>query len=623
MLDSLRSFAGSPLGIAVFIALIFGLLFFGLSGFSGNSGVAQVGQERVLGQEFSNAYNDELQNIAGIVTPTRAWDQGLPQNVLSNLIQQAVIRDETSTMNMGLSDDAVAATIALDPFFQSDGQFNPDVIQRILVSQDLSEAELIDDFRAAILQNQLFLAIRGGEPVLSETYRRILAEFYGEQRTIEYAVLTSDILDHGRDPTDEELAAFYDDSPDLWQIDEVRNVVLLELSPRMLADPSTVTDEDVEMAYEARRVAVETRDVWIHVFDDRDNLTAAEAAEAAALAIDSGQTFDDLIAVGDIDPTNLGGVGAGGINDPAIGDAAFELQAGETRIVDGRAGATLVHVAEIASGDLPPIDEIADEIRQELAESRTAGTLAELGVAIDEGREAGQTLVEVGEALGLTTLVVAFDADGNDGVGSPISDLPGGNALLTRAFEADIGTASSPVSLGVPGAALWYEVMGIAEPRQLTLDEIRDRVVEAWTEDADQLRIEVLAESIAGLLNDGISTTEIEAELGVEFLTSEALSRTSQPPAQTTITALQAAYSAPLGGVATVANAAGDGRVVLRVSEILALDFDPDADLLPDVLSTAENIARQVAITYVADLQDRISITVNWDLVRQITGLPR
>jgi peptidyl-prolyl cis-trans isomerase D len=289
----------------------------------------------------------------------------------------------------------------------------------------------------------------------------------------------------------------------------------------------------------------------------------------------------------------------------------------------GRAGATLVHVAEIALGDLPPIEEIADEIRQELAEERTIGTLAEIGGPIDEGREAGQTLVEVGETLGLPILVVAFDADGNDGVGTPLTDLPGGNALLTRAFEADIGTASSPISLGAPGAALWYEVLEIVEPRQLALDEIRDRVTEAWRVESDRLRLEVLAESIAGLLNDGVPTAEIAAELGVAFLTSEALSRASQPPAQTALTALQATFAAPLGGVATVANDVGDGRVVLRVSEILTPDFDPDAELSPEVTTTAETIANEVGFAYLNDLQDRIPITVNEDLIRQIVGVPR
>lgn len=623
MLDSLRSFAGSPLGIVVFLALIAGLLFFGLSGFSGTSGVAQVGQERVSAQEFSDAYNAELGTIAGIVTPTRAWDQGLPQNVLSNLIQQAAIRDETSTMDMGLTDEGVATTIALDPFFQSDGQFDPTVVQRIMLSQGLTEAELIDDFRESILRNQLFLAIRGDSPVLSETYRRVLAEFYSELRTIEYAVLTSDILDDSPEPTDDELLAFYEDNLDQWQIGEIRTVVLLELSPRVLADPSAIADEDIAAAYEARQVAAETRDVSIYVFDDRGELTAAEAAAAGALALDNGQTFDDLIEAGEIDPTSLGFVGAGGINDPAIAAAALDLQAGEMRIVEGRAGATLVHVAEIALGDLPPIEEIADQIRQELAEERTIGTLAEIGAPIDEGREAGQTLVEVGETLGLPTLVVAFDADGNDGVGAPLTDLPGGNALLTRAFEADIGTASSPISLGAPGAALWYEVLEIVEPRQLTLDEIRDRVTEAWRVESDRLRLEVLAESIAGLLNDGVPTAEIADELGVTFLTSEALTRASQPPPQTALTALQATFAAPLGGVATVANDVGDGRVVLRVSEILTPDFDPDAELSPEVIAAAESIANEVGFAYLNDLQDRIPITVNEDLIRQIVGVPR
>lgn len=620
MLDSLRSFAGSPLGIVVFAALIIGLLFFGLGGFTGSTNVAQVGGQQVTAQEFADAYNAEIRNV-GFITPTRAWESQLPQSVLNNLVQLAAIRDEAATMKMGLSDEAVAAAIARDPFFQTDGQFNPAILQNVLVSEGMTEADLIEEFREGLLRNQIFLSIRGNTLPLPESYRRILSSVYGEQRTIDYALLTPDMLDEGAEPTEEEIATYYDDNADQWQVGEVRTAAILELSPRILADPDAITDEEVATEYAARQVENETRDVRIYVFDERDGVPAAEVADNVAAAIEAGQTFDELVEAGDIDPTGLGFVGAGGINDPAIADAAFAMEAGEMEIVEGRAGATLVHVAEVTLGDLPPLEEIADDIRQELAEERTTGALSDLALAIDEGREAGQTLIEVGEAMGLPTRIVSFDADGNDGLGEPLTDLPGGNALLTRAFETDIGTAASPINLTTPGAALWYEILEVAAPRQLALEEIRERVVDAWQADSEQLRLDLLAESVAGLLDDGVSIEQIEAELGVTFLTSEPFTRTSTPPPQTTTSALQAAFSGPLGYVATIGDTTGDGRVVLRVAEVISPDFDPDGDPLPEITTAANAIADQLALTYIFDLQLRIPLSVNMDLVQQIVGV--
>ncbi len=619
MLDSLRSFAGSPLGIVVFAALIIGLLFFGLGGFTGSTNVARVGGQQVSQQDFADAYNAEMRNV-GFITPTRAWEAQLPQSVLNNLVQLAAIRDEASRMKMGLSDEAVAEAIAQDPFFQTDGQFNPAILQNVLASEGITEGDLIEEFREGLLRNQIFLAIRGDSTPLPESYRRILNSVYGEQRTIAYAVLTPDLLEEGAEPTEEEIQAYYDDNTDQWQIGEVRTVALLELSPRVLADPDAITDEQVAAEYAARQVENETRNVWIYVFDERDGVPAAEVAENVAAAIEAGQTFDELVEAGEIDPTNLGFVGAGGVNDPAIAEAAFGMEAVGTEIVTGRAGATLVHVSEITLGDLPPLEEIADDIRQELAEEQTTGTLFDLATAIDEGREAGQTLVEVGEAMGLPTRIVSFDEDGNDGLGEPLADLPGGNALLTRAFETDVGTAASPINLTTPGAALWFEILEVAAPRQLDLDEIRNRVVEAWQADSEQIRLDLLAESVAGLLNDGVSTEQIEADFGVTFLTSEAFTRTSSPPPQTTASAIQAAFSGPLGYVATIGNAGGNGRVVLRVTDVVTPDFDPAAEPLPEITNIAGTISDQLALTYIFDLQLRIPLSVNMDLVQQIVG---
>ena len=50
------------------------------------------------------------------------------------------------------------------------------------------------------------------------------------------------------------------------------------------------------------------------------------------------------------------------------------MDEGGTQIVAGRSGATLVHVAAITAGDLPPLEDMADQIRQQIAESRGHST---------------------------------------------------------------------------------------------------------------------------------------------------------------------------------------------------------------------------------------------------------
>ena len=60
MLNSLRSFAGSPVGALIFAAIIAALLFFGLRGFGAPSMVGHVGSQTITPTEFQTAYNSEL-----------------------------------------------------------------------------------------------------------------------------------------------------------------------------------------------------------------------------------------------------------------------------------------------------------------------------------------------------------------------------------------------------------------------------------------------------------------------------------------------------------------------------------------------------------------------------------
>jgi peptidyl-prolyl cis-trans isomerase D len=619
MLDSLRSFAGSPIGIIVFGALIVGLLFFGLGGFGGTGAVATVGSQQVTQQQFADAYDQQIRQL-GFITPARALTEGVPQQVVNGLVQLAALADQADGLGMGLTDAAVAQAIAADPFFQSDGVFNPAALDNYLRQTGLTERQLVDDFRAGMIRNQLLVAVRGSDATMPETYQRILNDYFGEQRVVRYAVLTPDLLEPGADPTDEELQTYYDENADQWQIGETRRVVLLELSPRILADLDAVTDDEVRAEYDARARQAERRNVWQYVFTAREGVTAAERAAGVTAMLEAGTTFDQLVAAGEITPNDLGLVAIGGLIDPAMAEAAFAMEAGETRIIDGRFGPTLIHVSEISTGDMPAFEEIASDIRREIAEGRTFARISDLTIEIDETRDTGAALQEVGRILELPTRAVVLDIGGNDGLGDAVEDLPGGNALLTRIFEADVGAAAAPVAITGTNGGVWFEVLEIIPPSQLELAEIRDRVIEAWHRDTDALRLQSLAESVVGLLETDQPIEQIETEIGILFQLSEPLSRISPPPADASGALVEAAFGGGEGFAATVPGAAEGTLIVQEVAEVISPEFDPAAEPPAEIQTTADAIGGDMTFGYVVDLQINTPISVNMTLVRRIIG---
>jgi peptidyl-prolyl cis-trans isomerase D len=620
MLDSLRSFAGSPVGIVVFAGLIVGLLFFGLGGFGATSVVASVGGQQVSQQEFASAYTEQTRQM-GLVTPTRAVAERIPWQVAGGLIQLAAIADRADQLGMGLSDIAVAEAVAANAgFLDDDGNFNPTLLENYLRQTGLTERELIDLFRDGMIRNQLLLAIRGVEAAMPLAYQRVLSDFFGEERSVRYAVLTPDLLESDAEPTEEELLAFYEDNVDRWQIGEIREVVLLELSPRALADLGAVTDEEIRAEYDARARQSEQRNVWQFVFTAVEGVTAADRAAAVEAELEAGATFDDLVAAGTIAPNDLGMVNRDGLIDPAMSDAAFAMEVGDTEIIDGRFGPTLVHVSEVTAGDLPLFEELADDIRQEIAESRTFSEISALTVEVDETRDTGAELTEVGDMLNIPIRTVAFDIRGNDRLGEAVEDLPVGTALFTRVFEADVGAAPAPVAIPGTNGGVWFEVLDITPPQQLALEEIRDRVVDAWREESDALRLQALAESVVGLLQADEPIEQIQADIGITFLLSEPLTRASAPPEGATPELVQAAFGGPEGFAAAVAGVEPGTLIVIEVADVTTPDFDPTAEQPLETDTAAAYLLEDLTFGYVNDVQNRTPISFNETLMLQIIG---
>ncbi len=620
MLNWLRSFAGSPVGAVIFAALIFALLFFGLRGFGGSSMVANIGSQSITQAEYQTAYNQTLnyaqQQMGQYISPSRAASLQIPDIALQDLIQTATLRETEKNLGLALSDETVAAAVAKESYFQQNNQFSQAILNDYLARAGQTTAQFLDAYREGMLSNQMLVAISGANPTLPLVYQRILSEFYGEQRVIDYTVLTPDLLGPGPDPTGDDIQAYYDANTDKWQVGETREVQILQLSPSVLADPTAVTDEDIAAAYEQQRLAAERRDVWQQVF------TTQAEADAVQAALDAGQTFDDLVAAGTITPIDLGAVAANGLFDAAVAQAAFAMDEGATQIVTGRSGPTLVHVASITAGDLPPLEEMTDQLREQIAENRTLDRLPTLTTQIDEARDSGQSLEQVAADMNLPIRTFVFDINGNDLFGDPVTDLPGGNAMVTNAFEADIGTSPSPVPLATAGAAAWFQVIDIIPPRQLAIDEAHDYVVAAWKEEQDQQRMQDLAQSVSAMLSQDVPLSEIELQLGVAFQQSDPLTRSSSPPSPLSSGTIQAMFAGQTGDVSTAATADGTGMVVQRVAEVITPDFDPTAPMSDNASTINTAILNQLWRGYIFDLESNLKITTNLDLARQLAGVP-
>ena len=213
----------------------------------------------------------------------------------------------------------------------------------------------------------------------------------------------------------------------LFRAPEYRKVLVLALTPAELASAIEISDADLKKGYEerkARYATPERRHLQQIVFPNM------EEAKAAADKLAKGTTFAALAAergLKDAD-TDLGTLTKTAMVDRAVADAAFALKEGEVSApVEGRFGIVLVQVDKIEPASTKPFEEVAAELKQEMAAERAKAELLTVHDKIEDERLGGATLADLAKKLNLQTRTIeAIDRAGQDRDGKPVADLPQG-----------------------------------------------------------------------------------------------------------------------------------------------------------------------------------------------------
>ena len=399
----------------------------------GRNAVATIGDAEISVEQFRQFYNERLQRLGRQVgrpiTPDEARSRGLDRQILGQLLAETTLDEQAKHLRLGVSETEIAKHITADPSFRGPGgQFDRSRFEQLIRQAGFTENRFVDDQRRAMLRRQIAQSVSGDMKVPA-TAATALNQYRNEKRSIEYVALGPAQAGEIPPPTPEVLSKYFDERKALFRTPEFRKITLLRLSPADLAKPETVSDADARAHFEQRKDSYgkpEKRELRQIVFPNLDE------AAAARERIAKGATFDDIAkerGVSDSD-TVLGTVARSDIIDPAIADAAFSLKAGEvSQPVKGRFGTALLQVNKIEPGEEKTYEQMATQIKTELAEARAKSEISSLRDKIEDERAAGSTLTEAAKKLGLSVInIEAVDRSGR----GPDGKLNRGAAADTR-----------------------------------------------------------------------------------------------------------------------------------------------------------------------------------------------
>lgn len=607
MLDSLRNAAKSWIAKLLLVMLVLSFAVWGISGqiFGGlGSNVLTAGDTRVSILEYRLAYDRQLsllsQQFGVPVTREQAQQFGVDNRVLSQLAAGAVLDEQAREMRLGLSRDRLAAMTAEDPAFQgADGRFDRNQFDFVLRQIGMRPEDYLKNREQAAVRQQIIEAVSDGM-TSPDAFLRAVSLYQGEDRTVDYIVLSRSLVEPIEEPARDILEAYFEENKANYAAPEYRRISYVKLEPADITDPAAIQPEEVQRYYEenaARFTSPEQRKIEQLVFAD------AATAQTAVDKIRGGATFEEIVAeqgktMGDV---VLGTFSKDDVADPAIAEAAFALTEGDVSdVVDGAFGSLLVRVPEIQPAKVQPLSEVEQQIRDDIALGEATRILDDVYVGYEDARAGGETMAEAAARNRLKVVTVeAVDRSGRTPEGTILTDLPESNDLLQEAFDSEVGVENSPLNTGSSGY-LFYEVDDVTEARDRTLDEVRDQVVTDWRENEVATRLAARAEEVEKQVADGKALTEVAEELELEVQVRRGLKRDAND-AELGDAGVAAVFSVARGETGLAPAQDGDAQVVFRVTDVLV-----PADAGPDALP--------------ADMRDRFASAISDDLLDQLVA---
>ena len=588
----------------------------------GQSTVAKVGSTEISLNEFRQTYTDRLQQISRQfgrpLTPDQARAFGLDRQVLQQTIAEAALDEEARRLGLGQSDEQIRQVIMNDPNFKGvGGSFDPNRFQAVIRNFGYTEQRYVSEQRKVSLRRQITGTIGAGlEP--PKTMIDVLTRFQNEQRAIEFVRLDAAQAGTIDAPSPEALAAYFEDHKVQFRAPEYRKISFVVVSPEEIGKWSEVSDEDAKKVFDQRKDRLgtpEKRQIHQIVFPN-----VAEA-QAARERLAGGMSFEDLgkergLSSSDVD---LGLVTKSSL-DPAVGDAAFALPAGEiSQPIQGRLGTSIVKVDKIEPGSEANYASLVGDIKREIATERARVKVNDLRDKMEDERGGGASVIDAAQKLGLTAVTIdAVDRSGRAPNGQPVTSIPQGLDVVSQAFNTDVGVDNDAISF--KGGYVWYDVLAITPSRDRNLDEVRDQVEARWRQDQIAAKLKTKATEMVQKLEQGGKLADEAAAINAKVETASGFKR-DDSPAGVPANVVAAAFRTAKDGVGQTAVNGGSEVIVFRVTDIVEPAVDAASDAVKKLKDSLDRaLTDEQVASYVNKLETDIGTTINQAAFAQVTG---
>lgn len=600
----------------------------------GGDTLVKVGDRTVTGKEVTQQIERQVAQAREQqpdITTAQFLAGGGFEQILQQMISQRALVSFGSDQGLAVSKRMIDGEIASIPAFKNlAGDFDQATFQNALAQQRITEQQLRDDIAATLMQQQMYVPIASVAKVPDEMAKQYAALLL-ERRNGAIGLVPAQAMGAGREPTDAEVAAYFQKNVGRYTIPERRVIRYALFGADSLGDAAKASPAEIEAYYKSNQDKYgpkETRTLSQVV------LPSQAAAQAFAAKLAAGTSFADAakqagFAAADTSVGEQTKQGLTSLASAAVADAAFALPQGKTTApLQSPLGWHIVRVDAINRSEGKPLAAVTDEIRQQVEARKAQEALADKVARVEDKIADGASLQEVAKAEALTIAETpAVTAAGTQPGVAGAPPLPELQPILKPAFEMQ-PEDDAEVQAIVPNQRFAvFEVGKVIPAAPPAMASIQGQVKADFVRERALDRARAVAVSLVAKINAGTPPAKAFAEAGVTLpplqqvsLRRVEIARQNQPVPP----ALALLFSLPVGR-AQILPAQGQGWfVVTNLSSERG-----DATGVPGLINATRGQFRQVmgeeyAEQFVHAVQHDMKIRQNGDAIRklkaQLTG---
>ena len=534
MLQSIRDRLTGPIVWFVVGLIAIPFAFWGIDSFRTDGGdptVVKVGDQKITQAQLRQTYEQRYQQYRSLLGESFRADlfdeNRFRQLTLDDMVQESALRQFAQSQGYRASDASLRDFLTSVPAFQKDGKFSAQTYRELLERQGLQPEPYEAQLRESLAIDQLRSGVQTTSFVSPD---EAWAAYRLEKQARRIAVLKVTATGY-RDAvqvSDAQIAERYERDKSQFQAPERLKLAYVELDRNKLSAVEAPAVEVLQAIYDAEKEArftsvEERRASHILIGFGADKAAAKGKAEKLLTESRGGGDFKALAGQHSEDPGSkaqggdLGWVRRGAMV-PNFEEALFKMKSGEiVGPVETEFGWHVIRMDEIKAPQTRAFEnaDVQTELLEAYRNREGEKRFQELSTKLEQLAFENTSLEPVAEALGAKIQLTEWFTR----VGGPgIAEI---DAVRQAAFSAEIlqdGENSKPIAASAD-ALIVLRKSEYEPARQLTLDEVKDRVRGALVEEGAAVLAKQSADAILAEVRAGKTLAEVALarQLALQF----------------------------------------------------------------------------------------------------------